>query len=77
VSICFDSVAFLRAIIRPILSFYESVVISLIRRITRNLKGNLIRWWIWLKLIRGLCKMVSKEVRVYRERVLRGQDIQG
>jgi hypothetical protein len=46
-------VAFNRAIIRPILKLYESVVISLVRRITRSLKGNVIRWWIQLELIKG------------------------
>jgi hypothetical protein len=53
VSIWFNIVAFHRVLIRPILRLCESVVISLIRRITKSLKGNLIRWWIQLKLIKA------------------------
>jgi hypothetical protein len=29
----------------------------------------LIRWWIWLKFIRGLWIRVSKEVRIFREMI--------
>jgi hypothetical protein len=69
---------------------YESVVISLVRRIIRSLKGNLIRWWIRLKVIRGVRVRVSRvirvrvirmirvriiKVRIYRRRVYEGKGI--
>jgi ABC-type transporter lipoprotein component MlaA len=53
VSIWFNLMTFHRTIVRPILRLYKNVVISLVRRITKSLKGNLIRWWIQLKLIKG------------------------
>jgi hypothetical protein len=74
-SIWFNSVAFHRAIVRPILRLYESVVINLVRRIIRSFKGNLIRWWIWLKLIKRDRVRISKGVRIYRKMIYEGKDM--